>query len=183
MLKITISVFLILIFAHQDVSADSPAYMRIVGADGELWPGSIDGASGVSSIGQLSNKYDIRILAFKHDISVPSDPQSAQPVDKGFTITKSFGSSSPLLYQAQVTGEKLSKVTIAWYRTTASGEQEHYFSAEVEGALVSNIKAHMPNSLEGNALTQHMEDVSFSYQKITWTHEVAGTSASSSWDD
>ncbi|MGZ2768340.1 type VI secretion system tube protein Hcp, partial [Pseudomonas aeruginosa] len=33
----------------------------------------------------------------------------------------------------------------------------------------------------GNAHFTHLEDVHFTYRKITWTHEVSGTSGSDDW--
>ncbi|WP_422766527.1 type VI secretion system tube protein TssD [Pseudomonas aeruginosa] len=68
-----------------------------------------------------------------------------QRVHKPVVITKVFDKASPLLLAALTSGERLTKVEIQWYRTSAAGTQEHY------------------------------------YTKITWTHEVSGTSGSDDW--
>jgi type VI secretion system secreted protein Hcp len=146
------------------------------------------GACTPDSIGTLSkssHEDEIMVQAFTDDIIVPKDPQSGQPsgqrVHEGFTITKVFDKSSPLLAQALANGEQLTTVVLKWFRTAPSGEQEHYFTIE---ATITDIKTHMPNCLDPvNSSVTHMEDVSFSYKGITWTHEVAGTSGTDNWNN
>ncbi len=44
------------------------------------------------------------------------------------------------------------------------------------------MRLHMHNCQDpGNAHFTHLEDVHFTYRKITWTHEVSGTSGSDDW--
>ncbi|MFT5134749.1 MAG: type VI secretion system secreted protein Hcp [Gammaproteobacteria bacterium] len=97
-------------------------------------------------------------------------------------ITKIFDKSSPLLYQAMVTGESL-ECEISWYRNSLEDtEQEHYFTHLIEGAVVVDIKTIMPNCLDPSQKHfTHMEEVSFSYSTITWTHEIAGTEGNDDW--
>jgi hypothetical protein len=93
------------------------------------------------------------------------------------TITKVFDKSSPLLFTALTSGERLTKCTLKFYRTSADGQQEHYFTIELEDAIIVDIKSYMPNCQDpAQAHFTHLEDVSFTYRKITWSHEVAGTS-------
>ncbi|RPZ98033.1 type VI secretion system tube protein Hcp, partial [Pseudomonas aeruginosa] len=100
------------------------------------------------------------VQGFNHEVIIPRDPQSGQPtgqrVHKPVVITKVFDKASPLLLAALTSGERLTKVEIQWYRTSAAGTQEHYY-------------------------TTVLEDVHFTYRKITWTHEVSGTSGSDDW--
>ena len=68
-------------------------------------------------------------------------------------------------------------------RRSATGEQEHYFTVKLKQATITDIKTYMPNCLDpANKSFTHMEDVSLSYKEIEWTHQVAGTSGSDSWD-
>jgi len=163
----------------------TPAYMTIEGkTQGKI----TDGASTEDSVGNIwqeGHENEVMVQAFDHKILVPRDPQSGQPtgqrVHQPLTITKVYDKSSPLLYQALTTGERL-KAKIKWFRTSAAGMQEHYFTHELEDAIIVDIVAHMPNCQDpGQAHFTHLEDVSFSYRKITWTHEVAGTSGSDDW--
>ncbi|KSL26824.1 Hcp family type VI secretion system effector, partial [Pseudomonas aeruginosa] len=113
-------------------------------------------------------------------------PQSGQPtgqrVHKPVVITKVFDKASPLLLAALTSGERLTKVEIQWYRTSAAGTQEHYYTTVLEDAIIVDIKDYMHNCQDpGNAHFTHLEDVHFTYRKITWTHEVSGTSGSDDW--
>lgn len=59
--------------------------------------------------------------------------------------------------------------------------QEHYFY-KLEDAIIVDIKDHMHNCQDpANAHFTHLEDVAFTLYKITWTHEVSGTSGSDDW--
>ncbi|RMK29079.1 hypothetical protein IPC95_14185 [Pseudomonas aeruginosa] len=121
-------------------------------------------------------------------LHLPQDhlPQSGQPtgqrVHKPVVITKVFDKASPLLLAALTSGERLTKVEIQWYRTSAAGTQEHYYTTVLEDAIIVDIKDYMHNCQDpGNAHFTHLEDVHFTYRKITWTHEVSGTSGSDDW--
>lgn len=165
-----------------------PAYMTIEGStQGDISGGACTPDS-IGTLSKSSHEDEIMVQAFMGDIIVPKDPQSGQPsgqrVHEGFTITKIFDKSSPLLAQALATGEQLTTVVLKWFRTAPSGEQEHYFTIEATEATITAIKTHMPNCLDpANSSFTHMEDVSFSYKGITWTHEVAGTSGTDNWNN
>ena len=164
----------------------TPAYLTIEGAtQGKITDGAFTEES-VGNVYQEGHENEILIEAFDHTVTVPTDPQSGQPtgqrVHKPLTITKVFDKSSPLLYTALTTGEKLNTCEIKWYRTSISGTQEHYFTIALEDAIITNIVAHMPNCQDpSQAHFTHLEDVSFNYRKITWTHEIASTSGSDDW--
>ncbi len=129
---------------------------------------------------------EILVQAFSQQIDLPRDSQSGQPtgrrVHQPVNILKVFDKSSPLLYQALTTGERLSKCMIRFYRISPTGEQEHFFTVELEDAVITAIGSVMPDCHEGcNQHFTHLEQVSFSYRKIVWRHEVAGTSGSDDW--
>ena len=166
----------------------TPAYMTLSGANQGAMNTGASGADSIGTMSKASQEDAIQIQAFTHTVTVPKDPQSGQPtgqrVHQGFSITKVYDKSSPMLYQALATGEQIKKATIKWYRTAPTGEQEHYFTTEVEDALITNISAWMPNALRpDSASLTHMETVDFSYKQVSWTHEKAGTSGSDSWDN
>jgi type VI secretion system secreted protein Hcp len=138
-----------------------PAYMTIEGStQGDISGGACT-ADSVGSMSKESHKDEILVQSFVGDIMVPKDPQSGQPsgqrVHEGFTITKVFDKSSPLLYQALSTGEQLTKVSLKFFRTAPTGEQEHYFTIEAKEATITALKTHMPNCLEpANRCFTHM---------------------------
>lgn len=125
-----------------------PAYMTIEGENqGEMSAGCCS----EDSLGTLSreDKEDfIQIQEFRHSIEVPTDPQSGQPVGprqhKEVTFVKAQDQSTPLLYQALNTGERITSAEIEWYRINAAGEEEHYFTTTIENARITNIRSYMP---------------------------------------
>lgn len=157
-----------------------PVYMSIEGAK----QGNI--SSGATTEDSIGNKWieghedEIIVQAFKHNIEIPRDPQSGQPtgtrVHKPCIITKIVDKSSPLLFNALTSGEKLPKVEIKWFRISQEGEHEHYFTTTLTDAIIVDITAYMPNRLDSNlAQYGHMEDVAMTYRKIEWEHVVAST--------
>ena len=164
----------------------TPAYLSMEGkTQGKITEGSMS-AESVGSIGQEAHEDEVLVEAFSHEITIATDPQSGQPtgqrVHKPLVITKVFDKSSPKLYNACTQGERMKKVIIKWYRTAADGTQEHYFTHELEEAIIVDIKAYMPNCQDpGKAQFTHLEDVSFTYRKITWTHVTCGTSGADDW--
>jgi type VI secretion system secreted protein Hcp len=116
---------------------------------------------------------------------VPTDIQSGQPsgprLHKPLVITKIFDQSSPLLYMALTTGERL-QCEIEWFRTDMEGKQELYFTHELEDAVITNIQAYMPNCQDPTLKHfTHLERVSFTYRKIKWTHDVGSTEGEDDW--
>ena len=162
-----------------------PAYMSVEGVTQGL---ITEGAMTEDSVGNLyqeEHEDEFIVQAFEHNITIPRDPQSGQPSGQRkhgvLKVTKVYDKSSPMLYQALVTGERL-ECTINWFRTSSEGTQEHYFTHELEGAVIVDIKASMPNCLDPAAESfTHMEEVCFSYATIRWTHEIAGTEGSDDW--
>jgi type VI secretion system secreted protein Hcp len=164
----------------------TPAYMTI---EGETQGAITQGAFTEDSVGntwQEGHEDEFLVQAYNHVVEIPRDPQSGQPsgqrVHKPLTVTKVFDKCSPLLYNALTSGEKLPTCEIKWYRTSGSGTQEHYFTMKLTDAIIVDIKGYMPNCQDpGNASFTHLEDISFSYRAIEWTHEIGGTSGSDDW--
>jgi type VI secretion system secreted protein Hcp len=166
----------------------TPAYLTIEGTtQGPITNEAFTDAS-VGNIYQTGHENEILVQALDHVVTVPTDIQSGQATGqrqhRPLVITKVFDKSSPLLYTALTTGELLTKCTLKWYRTSRQGKQEHFFTTELEDAVITQIRAHMPNCQDPAFKTfTPMEDVSFSYRKITWTHVVAGTEGSDDWQN
>jgi type VI secretion system secreted protein Hcp len=164
----------------------TPAYLTIEGTNqGAITSGTFTEAS-VGNVYQEGHEDEILVEEYSHSVMIPRDPQSGQPsgqrVHKPMTITKVFDKSSPLLYTALTSGERLTKCVLKFYRTSPDGQQEHYFTIELEDAIIVDIKSYMPNCQDpAQSHFTHLEDVSFTYRKITWSHEVAGTSGSDDW--
>mgnify|MGYP001187674976 CR=1 FL=1 len=164
----------------------TPAYLTVEGVrQGNITQGTFTQES-VGNVYQEGHENEILVEAFSHTITIPRDPQSGQPtgqrVHKPLVITKVFDKCSPLLYTALTTGERLKKCELKFYRTSSDGKQEHYFTIALEDAIIVDINAYMPNCQDpSKAHFTHLEDVAFTYRKITWTHEVGGTEGSDDW--
>lgn len=164
----------------------TPAYLSLTGTkQGFITEGNFTQDS-VGNVYQEGHEDQILVQAFSHQVIIPRDPQSGQPtgqrVHKPMMITKTFDKCSPLLFAALTSGEKMIECNLEWYRTSAAGTQERYFTITLEDAIIIEIQSRMPNCQDpGNAHFTHLEDVYFSYRKITWEHVVSNTSGSDDW--
>ncbi|WP_248803765.1 Hcp family type VI secretion system effector [Pseudomonas sp. MWU13-2100] len=164
----------------------TPAYLTLQGTKQGLITAGTFTEDSVGNIYQEGHEDEILVQAFDHQVIIPRDPQSGQPtgqrVHKPLKITKVFDKSSPLIFTALTTGERLTECTLKWFRTSASGTQEHYFTIKLEDAIIVDVQSNMANCQDPNmSHFTHLEDVYFTYRKITWTHEVSGTSGSDDW--
>ena len=166
----------------------TPAYMTITGAtQGDISAGAMSS----DSVGTLSNSAHedkIQVQELDMGVSIPTDPQSGMPTGrrthKGVRVVKCVDKSSPLLLQAIAKGEQLSTVRIEFYRTAATGAQEHYYTIELSEAALVKYRPFFPNALDpASENYSHMEELVLQYKSIDVTHEVAGTSGSDSWND
>lgn len=150
---------------HSEVEGSGAIHISLTGEN----QGVIDGSC--TAAGKEGTSV---VVGFEHDVHIPLDTDTGQPtgvrVHQPLSIVKLIDKASPKLYQALVTGERLT-VEIKWYRIDPMGGEEHYFTTKLEDAIIVAIK---PSLL-------HMEDVSFTYSKIRWTWEPDGITAQDDW--
>ena len=78
--------------------------------------------------------------------------------------------------------KKYPDVIFKFYRISDAGVMEHYFSTKLETAIIVSIRSWIPNCLDpAKESFTHMEDISFTYTKITWTWEPDGIASYDSW--
>jgi len=143
--------------------------------------GNISEGAGI----QAGHENEVLCQAYDHEVYLPTDLQSGQPtasrMHRAVKITKVFDKSSPKLYQALVTGERMTDVVFKFYRITGAA-REHYFTIKLGQAIVVSMKPWIPICLDPTkADFTHMEDLSFTYQNITWTWEIDGIEAQDDW--
>jgi type VI secretion system secreted protein Hcp len=101
----------------------------------------------------------------------PASGSAAGPRQHGLvTITKELDKSTPLLYKALGTGETLTEWELRCWKPSLSGggEQQHY-TVRLTNARVAGIRQRMPNTRDPKlARYETFEEVSFSYETITW---------------
>ncbi len=122
----------------------TPAYMSITGTKQGLITAGAFTEDSVGNTYQEGHEDQVMVQGFNHEVIIPRDPQSGQPtgqrVHKPVVITKVFDKASPLLLAALTSGERLTKVEIQWYRTSAAGTQEHYYTTVLEDAIIVDIR-------------------------------------------
>jgi len=164
-----------------NITKAGPIYMTVVGAS----QGPIEGSC--TAPGHEGN---ISVYGLSQELTVPISARTGDPSGRRehnpLTITKPFDKSSPKLYQAFHAGERFTQVTIEFYWTDDMGAEEHYFTIELENAIITSIKPYVPTSSSGDADMPaqgygHMEEVSFTYKKITWIYEPEGIEYEESW--
>jgi type VI secretion system secreted protein Hcp len=165
----------------------TPAYIKI---EGETQGLITQGATTSESLGLTKEGHEDEAIIYEliHKIERPSNPDSGKitgpPKHGPLTIKKEIDKSTPLLYNALTSGERLTKCEISCYRSDENGKDEHYFSIILEAASIIDITSVLPNCKDPNMeQLEHMEEVSFRYRKITWSHEVSGTTGMQDWKE
>jgi type VI secretion system secreted protein Hcp len=130
----------------------------------------------------------IAVTAIAHEITTPIDQVTGAATGKRkhepITITMLIDRATPQLYQAAVTNEILTVAKIGFWRPAAdgSGTEVQYFTITLTNALIVNVtlnahESHDPASAKGF----EYEAVQFTYQKIEWTWNDGGITATDSW--
>jgi type VI secretion system secreted protein Hcp len=116
------------------------------------------------------SKTKIPVLSLSHEIVSPRDPASGLPTGKRqhkpLSLTVQWGPSMPKFINALVSNENLTSVLIGLLRN---------------GAQVATIK--LTNASVSDYLqTDQGAQVTFTYQKITWTWVDGGITATDDWE-
>jgi type VI secretion system Hcp family effector len=114
------------------------------------------------------------------EIKPGSGPSAGKRQHGLLTIRKELDKSTPLLYQALSSNETLTDWELQCWRPSATGvgtEQQHY-TIKLTGARVVGIRQRMPNTRDAQLTRlETYEEVSFSYQTITWIWNDGGITA------
>ncbi len=129
----------------------------------------------------------IEIYAFEHAVEMPRSKETGLPIGRrvhtDIVINKEIDRSTPKLYKLLCDGEKLTKVIFSWYFPAPNTwGREKFYTIQLANAIVTRIRPISPHRLHpDNADYKFMEDVSFAYERITWTWEVDGVEHEESW--
>ncbi|EKM0666708.1 type VI secretion system tube protein Hcp [Cronobacter turicensis] len=143
-----------------------PAHLWLYDALGAL----ICGGSEV-----MGREGSIEVQSFGHGLSVPYDGNTgkltATRVHNLMNIEKEFDKSSPYLYRAVATSEKLQRAIIRWYRINHAGMEEEFFQMILEDVRITGIHPNMQNFKHPEGLlSTPVESVGLIYNKITWKY-------------
>ena len=73
-------------------------------------------------------------------------------------------------------------MTLDYYRIKADGTEEKYFTVKMENAIVVEMDQLTPLTFLPESKPYHdMEDVQFTYSKITWTYNDGNIEYTDDW--
>lgn len=133
------------------------------------------------SVTRQGREGSIEVFGFNHEVNIQLDSTTGTRTGRRehqlMTFVKAIDKSSPLLIDALIKNRTFN-VMIRFYRPSASGQEQNYYTIELTGARVISVKTVMLNN-EESAYTSLpvMEEVSLTYQQIEWTWEPDGISA------
>ena len=139
---------------------------------------------GDSTLKGLENA--IRIFGFKSSMEVPRDTQTGLPTGQRMhhplTIVKPLDESSPLLMATCASGEKMNKFELSLFRINLKGDYEMYYKIILVNAVIVDITTTMLNNTEP-AFKDYpqMEEVSFTFDKITVVHVQKNIETTDDW--
>ncbi len=151
-----------------------PAYMWLKDDGGADIKGSVD---------VIDRDGSIEIISFGHSLRIPTDDATGKltgtRIHGAMNLEKVFDSSSPYLYKAVATGQRLHSAEIRWYKINDAGQEVEYFNMLLEGVKVVSVSPSMVNEDK----TNHVEHVSLRYEKITWKYCDGNVQFTDSWSE
>ncbi len=109
-----------------------------------------------------------------HKVEIPKDTHTGLPtgqrIHHPLTVMKAKDVSSPKLFAACCKGEQVD-VELDFYRIKPTGEEELYYKITINDAVIVEMQENTPTTfLAENKPYHDMENVSFTYSKITWSY-------------
>ncbi|HPE75583.1 MAG TPA: Hcp family type VI secretion system effector [Draconibacterium sp.] len=138
------------------------------------------------SVTQAGREDSIMVIGFSHEVVSPRDAASGMATGKRqhqpLIITKEIDKSSPLLMNVLVNNENITEFSLRFWQPSRRGREFQFFTIQLINATISDIRQEMLNNkYPENVQHKEREHISFVYQKIIWTYEDGGISASDDW--
>lgn len=145
-----------------------------------------NGSDIMGDVEQSGREGSIEVYGFGHSIISPRDAASGLPTGKRqhrpVRVIKAIDSATPLLYNALFNNHTCTDVFLRFWRPTATGQEQQFYTIELENATISSVMPTMANNrVPENAAFPVLEVISFSYQKIIVTIEDGGITAEDDW--
>ncbi|MFC1607861.1 type VI secretion system tube protein TssD [Candidatus Latescibacterota bacterium] len=130
----------------------------------------------------------INIYGFHHEIITPREEASGLLTGRRqhsqLKITKLIDRTTPLLYKALTENETVVSARLDFMRPDPSdtGTWQQYYTIELENGYIAGItNQSIGIMVDGKYKYLDMEEISFTYQTITWTYQDGGITAFDSW--
>lgn len=129
----------------------------------------IDGNTieGESTVTSLERENSIQIDSFSQEMA----REGGKIEHKHIVFTKVIDKTSPILFKALSSDERVDSAEFRFFRPSASGSgsEEHFYTIKIEyGKIESMI------TFTGTNDPYYFEEISISFQDITWTDEING---------
>lgn len=159
--------------------------LKVAGTD-------IVGESTVTTIGGVDVSQAIECEGYQEGVSSAQDPTSRRPtgqrIYEALTIRKWVDSASPELAKALVETQ-VCEGEFLFFRPAAEDRQmEHFFTVKIERGRCSAIRRYLPktDSSGGDVAAvgkPPLEEISFVFGRITWTHIPGGKEHTDDWQE
>ncbi len=129
----------------------------------------------------------IECVSYQQEGATPFEPTTGQASGRRqyqpLKIMKRIDASSPLLWQALTTNQKL-EGEFRFYRPDPEGHgsTEHFYTVVIRGGYIASIRQFVQHSLTpGEANEPPLEEITFIFHDIIWTYKTTGAEHSDSW--
>ena len=130
----------------------------------------IDGNTieGDSTIVSLGRENSIQIDSFNQEMA----RTGGRIEHKHLVITKVIDKASPLLFKALSSDEPVDSAEFKFFRPSisGSGSEEHFYTIKIESGKIESMITFTDSSDP-----YYFEEISISFQDITWTDEINGS--------
>jgi len=128
----------------------------------------------------------IEVLAFNHRLNVPlvaaTGEVTGKVANQPVTIVKEIDRATPKLFSTLINNEVITKWELRFFQITEKGALRNYFTIKLDKARVIEIKSLMSQVKKAESKGETpLEEISFTYGKITWVHEPTGTETQFDW--
>jgi len=125
--------------------------------------------------------YYVKLYSINHEVSASLAESSmggwavGAPRFGVLTVTKAVDGTSPRFYEMLVGGETLQSIDVLFPHLNSEGNRETFYTMAFYNVNVVSIKSHFPLTfLSENSEYKYLEDVSFTYESMRWTHDEGG---------
>lgn len=140
------------------------------------------------SVTQKGREGSISVQYLQSKIVSPRDAASGLPTGKRqhepLVFRKTIDRSTPLLLSALVSNENLTEAHFKFWKPSVTGAEVQYFTIDLLNANIASHNLYHPDSMDtgASAAVGELEELSMTYQRITWTFTDGGITAQDDWE-